>query len=634
MCTQYAEQILSCLLDHVETMADPDLARLVDALPDPDQSSLSDTRRAEMAHVAFVAENGLNEAVRTVVRFSLDDSVSVLHVALLVIKKALEDRENGVWNVMQASWEQDFHGLEYHLLEMMDHFVALIRSQFLLVPPTPLHSTVMTQLVHASHTILRIMARLSSNQILSLRLVRSLVLNVLNLFILTDAIDSTYPFENQIRQAARSARPTCAETLSILWTPNPETPTRGETALRILLQSALSPDNSDPVVRVEQVFWLLDLVLPLSISDTRPGDIQEQYWLKEVIPNVLPELSRFFRALTTENQVQLMERLVNLDRGEIGLGQWFLNQELDYLLRILQRSSENDTSEKKIAFTLEISKSLRFLRGFLEIYPVGKYPYIYQEDEIRTLFEVLGGVNIRTSFPLSYAVDLVLALIPDMNFFTTEKRAVLAHILLLQGEYTPALFSNAVAILITLERVDNVMRDALICNLGRSLTVNGHEASERDIIDCFEWLYQQGIPENRIQVHFSEQTFDQLLARAERAEKKSNLLDKFRTSFIFSEVNDPVSDGSSLELPSFSFQSLRKSLGHRPTTPPTPHLNGESIFKMATTSPITTLFNSAKTVSLTKTYQQNEFRHLSTRQNTSRRPSVHVDVRSIISVYD
>jgi len=70
----------------------------------------------------------------------------------------------------------------------------------------------------------------------------------------------------------------------------------------------------------------------------------------------------------------------------------------------------------------------------------------------------------------------------------------------------------------------------------------------------------------------------------------------------------------------------------RPTTPP--HARG--VLGMVTVSPPTALFRSPAVTGLTKTYAANDFRALrqtpSARQNTSRLPSTHVDVRlSILS---
>ncbi|GJJ07278.1 hypothetical protein Clacol_001478 [Clathrus columnatus] len=606
---QYGEQILSHLLDNVETMACPDLTRLVDGISD--QGFLSSARRSEMSRIVFITEHGLEEAIRTVFDFSAGNSINILHAALLVIEKAFEDPDNGVWNLIHTSWEQDFYGLGYQLIDLLGHFIALMRGQFLLEPPPPLHATILTQLVHSSHSILRILTHLFPTQIQPSRLVHTLVDNILNLFILTDAIDSIYPFGNPVRHAARLTRPTCAETLSTLCTVKPEIcsgSSIGVLVFRTLVQNALRPENDDPVIRVEQVFWLLDLVLPLSISDTVSNNSQEQYWIKEVIPNILPELNRFFRALTTDNQLQLAGRLIDLDREEIGLGQWFIDQELNFFGRILEQPETSWASETNAVITLQIiKKSLRFLTGFLKLFPIGKYPGIYQETEtLLKLYQAMDNPKMTAPLLLPYTVDLALALIPDMNLLAVD----------------------ATATLVTLERSD-MKQDTLIRSLGRSLTglaTSRHELPGfgKDVTLIFEWLQKLG-SSDPVPVYFSEQIFDRLSAYIEWSEMDHRQPDDFRINFIFNNETDSEPDVSSSKIPPLSFQDVKKSLGNQPLTPSTPRLNGESIFKMTTTSPITTLFNSVKTTLLTKTYQQNEFRQLSARQNTSRRPSVHVD---------
>jgi hypothetical protein len=74
-----------------------------------------------------------------------------------------------------------------------------------------------------------------------------------------------------------------------------------------------------------------------------------------------------------------------------------------------------------------------------------------------------------------------------------------------------------------------------------------------------------------------------------------------------------------------------KQAPHRAMTPP--HARG--VLSMVTVSPPTALLRSPAVTGLTKTYTANDFRALrqtpSARQNTSRLPSTHVDVRSFLS---
>jgi hypothetical protein len=77
--------------------------------------------------------------------------------------------------------------------------------------------------------------------------------------------------------------------------------------------------------------------------------------------------------------------------------------------------------------------------------------------------------------------------------------------------------------------------------------------------------------------------------------------------------------------------ATRQQHAQRATTPP--HARG--VLSMVTVSPPTALLRSPAVTGLTKTYSANDFRALrqtpSSRQNTSRLPSTHVDVRSLSS---
>ncbi|KAF9442545.1 hypothetical protein P691DRAFT_789311 [Macrolepiota fuliginosa MF-IS2] len=144
-------------------------------------------------------------------------------------------------------------------------------------------------------------------------------------------------------------------------------PGRGgaEVVLRALLVAGLGGDGGgsekDLVGRVGQVFGLVDYVLPSEGPESVPesldsGDVMDagsqersvageaelehekdrQYWVLNVLPHVLPELRMFMRVLTLEDRVHLVRRLVRLDRGAIGIGEWILVEEVKEVLGVLR----------------------------------------------------------------------------------------------------------------------------------------------------------------------------------------------------------------------------------------------------------------------------------------------------------
>lgn len=627
-------------------MVRPELANLVKRLPES-CSSLSESERSVMREIATFSEGGLSQAIHTLVTWSnrpVDTSEGrVLQVALLIVDKTLEDPETGEWKVMQAAWQDGLHGLVYHLVEIFQQLVIPIHGQFLLVPPSLLEPSVMTQLLSSSNTIMRIVSRLLPTNPMPVRLIRTLTHCVTTLFIATDAVDLRYPQGSATCQVARIARPTCADTLSILSSVHDDSGVGGaigETVLRTLLHISLYPDGDDPVARLEQAFWLLDLVLPLSISDASGDRSEERFWTRRIIPNVLPELQRFSRALSFDHRIQLVERLTTLDRGEVGLGQWFVGEELKHVshtVKILNTSSVD--SERRVILQVRVSDSLKFLTRLLEMRSASNAPELFYEPQ--TLLDVSSVLaafsNGSTTIPA--VVDLASALVPHVNLLDSIGQLNLALILLRGVMWQALALLHVGSILIPLGQVSHEKVMAIAAELGPALHrltseetgsywEEHEEALAEAVVICLNWLGSQPAPETIQFPGISEASFTALLSRVMKATSQTAIPSDIRIKFTFSDdiVMSPPPD--TCESLTITYDRLLDLVTARPRTPPTPRLSGESIFRMATTSPIAALVGSSRTSTLTKTYQNNDFRQMSVRQNTSRRPSMHVDVGS------
>lgn len=643
LSTVYAEQLLTCLCTRPESMIRPELANLVDALPTC--SSLSEDDRSIMMEIVAIAEGGVSRAVQTLMTWSnqpVDTTEGrALQAALLIVDKALEDREMGEWTVMQVAWQDGLHGLVYQLVELLGRLVDPIHGQFLLVPPSLLEPSIVTQLLSSSNTTMRILSRLLPGNLLPSRLNRALTHHITTLFIATDAVDSRYPQGSATRQAASGARPTCADTLSILSSITDDSATGGvigETVLRTLLHIALYPEGDDPVARLEQAFWLLDLVLPLSISDANGDRTEERFWTRQVIPKVLPELQRFSCALATDHQIQLADRLIALDRGEIGLGQWFINEGLKHALYIVKSLSNSPSnSDKRTILQALVTKSVQFLTRMLDLPSTVDGPEYFHEPQ--TLQDVSGlfAAALDVSTPIPAVVDLACAFAPHAYLLEVDGQLDLTLILLQGTILQPSALLHVGNILPLFGQVLEERVTTVATQLGPALERlasdtelywGQHEESlAQAIMACINWLVSQPTPEIHKLRGISETSFSALLSRVMTATSQtanpSDLCGRF-AFFNDDTVMSPVPEA--YEGLTISCDRLFELMTTRPKTPPTPRLSGESIFKMATISPITALVGSSRTSTLTKTYQNNDFRQLSVRQNTSRRPSMHVDV--------
>ncbi|KAF8492904.1 hypothetical protein JB92DRAFT_3236124 [Gautieria morchelliformis] len=644
LVTVHVEQVLTCLCTQPESMIRPELANLVDALPSS-CSSLSEDERSVMMEIVGIAEGGVPQAIRTLLTWSgqpVDTTGGrALQAALLVVNKTLNDPETGEWKVMQAAWKDGAHGLVYHLVELLGRLVGPIHGQFLLVPPSMLEPSILTQLISSSQTIMRILSRLLPGNPLPSRMNRALTHHVMTLFIATDAVDSRYPQGSATCQAARVARPTCADTLSVLSSIADDSSVEGavgETVLRTLLHIALYPEGDDPVARLEQAFWLLDLVLPLSISDAGGDRSDERFWTKRIIPNVLPELQRFSRALAIDQRMQLVERLTALDRGEVGLGQWFVDEELKHSLHTFNLLVDAPLySDRRTILQARATNSLQFLTRALGIRSTINTPDFFHET--RTLQDVAA---VFAAFSTGLAtipavVDLACAFAPYSSLLGSIEQLELALTLLRGTTWQLSALSHVENILPRLGQVLHREAVAVAAELGPAL----HRLASKEtllywqehevplsqaVMSCIKWLLSQPAPEVLPLPGISEASFAALLSRVMTVTSDPAKPSDIGTRFAFSNdiVVSPVPDAC--EPFTISCDRLLELATTPPKTPPTPRLSGESIFKMATISPITALVGASRTSTLTKTYQNNDFRQLSVRQNTSRRPSMHVDV--------
>ncbi|KAF8592662.1 hypothetical protein K439DRAFT_1504349 [Ramaria rubella] len=640
----YVEQILKCLCAQPEPMLRPELANLVAALPYP-SPSIPEAEREEMEEIAMIAEGGLSQVIKTLSTWSdrpVDTTGSrALRAALLNLEKTLDDRYTGEWNVMQTAWREGLHGLVFRLVEIFGQLVASLHSQFLLSPPPPIVPSSLAELFSSSIAAMRILARLLPGNPLPNRSIRALVQHTTTLFIATDAVDSRYPQGCAVRRTAQIARPTCADTLSILSSVTESTESSsltGELVLRTLFQIAMHPEGDDPAARLEQVFWLIDLVLPLPISDPNGSRMEERFWTKKVIPNLLPELKRFSASLANEHRAQFVERLALLDRGEVGLGQWLVDEEVKHLLQVIEsmKTSQVDLY-KRTVLEAQVSNSAQFLLRMMETHFTGSIPGFLEEQQVlQNLARIFAALSdYRTIIPS--VVDLACCLAPRAPLLDFPAKLEIALTLIRNNVCQPFAFIHAGTILPLLGQVSEKGASRVATVLGPTLHqfmtdesrlywVDDERPLCQAILSCLNWLAGQSEPNNYSLLAISEKSFSTLLSRVITATAVGDTIQDIRARFVFSDEAVSTTAPDVYEPFTISYDRLHELLTARPKTPPTPRLNGESIFKMATMSPVAALVGSSRTSTLTKTYQNNDFRQLSVRQNTSRRPSMHVDV--------
>jgi len=106
--------------------------------------------------------------------------------------------------------------------------------------------------------------------------------------------------------------------------------------LQTLLDHSCSDDSSgrDPVHHLLQIYDLIDRILLVDEDDVgrqEMGTSSSSHWVSLVFPKVLYELESFWRLLEPEFKFRLFKKLVLMDNGEIGIGDYLLTREMENL---------------------------------------------------------------------------------------------------------------------------------------------------------------------------------------------------------------------------------------------------------------------------------------------------------------
>ncbi|KIJ37454.1 hypothetical protein M422DRAFT_33774, partial [Sphaerobolus stellatus SS14] len=540
------EQILRVLCTYPTSMIRAELAPLVEAIPIYG-SSLLQSEQAMMQDVVTVSSYGLSQAILTIMDWPGRDIVSsdsyVLQAALLIIANALEDRESGEWTLLQTSWKENVHGLVYQLVELLGQVVVPIQEQFSLSLSSLLHLPVLTRLLSIAGLLLKILSRLIPSDVLPTRLVRKLAHDITNLFIIADMVDSACPQGNSATQVALSSRPICADTLSILCMSSNKDVT-GQTVLQMLFHTSLYPENDDPTVRLEQGFYLLDLLLPISVSEDR---IKERYWTQKVLPSILPDLGRFFRVLTVEHKVQLVKRLGALDRHEIGLMAWFIEEESRILLKAIEswRASPLLRENQRVQQVQAIS-SLQFLVQLMEASTGDISPDSFLESSTAQMVSQVFSAFAESHQDIPGLFELATSSAPYSSRFGRQGRIDIAIILLRNRDYQPSAFIQAADLLSLAGRSSEEHVNKVLADLGAFLQRlsegdlqsewSNNDSLPRAVVASMLWVLDQKVPDSLQLCGISKSSFMSIIPRISKAlPDEISFLSEVEARITFSE---------------------------------------------------------------------------------------------------
>ncbi|KAF8914268.1 hypothetical protein CPB84DRAFT_1811634 [Gymnopilus junonius] len=649
----YAERLLvglakdpqAMLNEDCENLEDSELPELIKAILSPEIpfSSTTTEELMEIGKLARVARDGLPSAIEELTFNSLRPfslrRLRVLRVSLVIIAKKLTDYDDGERRVAEAFWLERHQGVGPTLVSILSDVADDLNHHFALQPPPRMNQALSDLLLRIANDIITLLTRFTPTYPLISRDLRTLVVAVVDLYACANAAGSTFSQSSSAYLAAKITRRNCRVILSTL--SKAIQAESGTSNAQIILRSLLSPHVEkvvrDPVHHILQVYDLTMNILPQASSDEAAT-----FWSTEVFPKVLAELKAFSCLLDAETRATFIQRLAMLDNGEIGIGDWLLVEQMKGLLTTLHTLPSPIQEDHKLLLQYQVTSILHFCDLVISSSAWGVSSFSTNEDLSQLLNDCL-------TLTLDYHVTslalkrLTRHLAEHADVFAPDVRF---NILLLSLRTAQANFSVPDA----LKFVPDILKslpstsitpEHLQSEVGRLISTYSDHALEikSDVAELtlyvLEWLASQEDVKLTTLVGLSADQFQHLcshLASALPPERQATV-SVIKDKLIIDE--DEVFPSSTIEILDtliMPLKAVENLLSPPPAEPPstpkrgtkTPDILGVVI------SPPSAILRSPAATGLTKTYLNNDFRQLrqlpSTRMNTSRLPSTHVDV--------
>lgn len=607
---------------------------------------ITDAEQQSMQRAADIADRGLESAVeyllQPVERLPTFEYVRALRVALKIIDDELNVGEE--YDVLEEVWEQGSCSLETLLVEIVEGLSEEVCSHFSVKPPPSASPDVLAHLFWAANEAMHILIRTVPAYPIPGRLLRILITAAANLFTTTDLADILFTQTSARCIAAQQTRQSCIvliRTLADIPEPLPGGRNPAEFVLRTLLEHGLHSGDHEPAHHLLQVFCLIDFLLPTSAAVST-----SVAWSQKVLPNVLRELWTFCRALDTENKAHLVRRLVAVDNGSIGIGDWLLQEELKDLSRTLRRLGDFAVSpHEQLLSQYQVSLSLRFLLDLLTASSSECNQLLISNASLARSFAGCLRICLAENIVSAYLRSILNSLAAKSEMVPDVLKLDLALAILRGCQHSGVTASDVttyvyVAHAVLIECPSDSLTDVAdeISSLLHSLESSGYIGKDdlaTALVGLLEWFAEV---EGATLAGYDTNSLGELFAKLEESldPEKREALAQLSSAFKFTDDITPVHAPTILpDTISLGLQDLEDLLRPKaapPTTPPRKSMS-QDILALVAISPPTAVIRSPAATGLTKTYSNNDFRQLrqapSARQNTSRLPSMHVDVGSL-----
>lgn len=647
-----AENIILNLAIEPQSFLSQDIIQCIFALRQP-LSVITEEERLTLRKLADIADGGLACALEELAELpgaDLSDprNLRILRCSLVVIDSIIRNSDDGEWKVLESSWGGRAQGIVIHLGEVYSALVQQIKRRFGLTLPSSTPHNIIDQTFRSVNETLTLFTRLASSYLPPTRVIREWTASTVDLFACTDAADAIFSRTDPVTAIARETRDTCIYSLKTLANLDTSIGSRyvSEIIFRMILVHGLRDGEIDPVYQLHQAFTLIDHLIPFPDLEILGHDEYTGLWIQRAIPNALTELRAFFTALDVESKVHLIKRLVNADDGAVGVGEWLVLESMKDFYHLVQNADEYPNEINILSYQvmlhlrlledllspsssvsnwlLELIQSspemLSLLSSCLDWFLQRRYTASCATDityriaaglaelDDAALITVIASTLLRTAQEIDISVtDLVSNLhpIPDLLKRLPEEKLtqMRTEVGAMAGALVPTL-------MVDLQLATAVVRILEVTIERSEVPVELPGLTGSQFSDLLENINPE-IPPERVGL---------LQSRiAPSFQHPSDFINLSRLpsplSYSFSEVHDIINQVSDAEPP--------------PGTPPPKPQAQDAVIGMANISP-STILRSPLVTGLTKTYLKNDFRQLrqsnQARQNTSRLPSMHVDV--------
>ncbi|KZT42990.1 hypothetical protein SISSUDRAFT_800120 [Sistotremastrum suecicum HHB10207 ss-3] len=630
------EQIMLTMIQDPNNLLNSDVVYTAQALPDILQSIPSEIRIQIGKQLEIVDPDAdAQEAVTTLVQWTGPSSdlshLTLLAASLAKINEILEEKPDQEYTILQLFWSQGSQGMVSRLAEVF----TLLLDAVPLHDPLKLTGSLNSPLLYAFTQLLGVIEHFVHMKPVPFRSLRSLVDSIVNLYALCAPLGiwqncDKNGYLTSIRQRTLSV-------MSVLCVGN-DVPNLDHDIAAAVLRELMDLDSIssafDPIARLEATLEIMFHIFK-PLDSNNGGHTIVESWNQEVLPDILPSLSAFLHILPPSRKADLIHLFSERDHGQLGTMEWLISQEINELSHTLHIYRSDTDLQRRILCCQEIDACYRFL-------------LMVSNDETRLWASSSGltalGLLLCDSLSslsecriaCSSAARLALTLMVQAHLLPNRAQSDFTKILfqaaciqpLLVSDFRP-LYSGSSQSLTSAVHED--IR-AFIFSLRHDPSISekvNPEFAEAFIL-TLDWIFAGGF-------RFSPSDIvplQQLLEAMKPTLTASSLqtmasLDLPGRADTAMDVQDSVLPSVVDPEPSFTLQDLQTFLTPSLVYPATPPRHGiQGVFETNSISPPTAILRSPLS-SLTKTYAGDSFRQprqVSNRQNSSRLPSLHVDV--------